>query len=136
MTTPKELAAFLAAPEGVQLEFKEARNRYDFEDLLRYCVALANEGGGSVRLDMQAVGFAPRAGDRAIPVQSPVQICVCQQRIALIPCEMRDGGLLSKWLLAVRQVPRAASRNRKPGGTRGSAHDSCGEFPTRAEEPR
>lgn len=29
-------------------EFKEARNRFDFGYLTRYCVALANEGGGKV----------------------------------------------------------------------------------------
>lgn len=48
--TPQEFADLLAAPEGSRLEFKEARDRYDFEDLVRYCVALANEGGGKVIL--------------------------------------------------------------------------------------
>ncbi|MBI4544772.1 MAG: ATP-binding protein [Gemmatimonadetes bacterium] len=38
------------APEGSRLEFKEARNRYEFDDLVRYCVALANEGGGKIIL--------------------------------------------------------------------------------------
>jgi len=32
--------------EGEHLEFKEAKNRFDFEELVKYCVALANEGGG------------------------------------------------------------------------------------------
>jgi len=32
--------------EGEHLEFKEAKNRFDFERLVGYCVALANEGGG------------------------------------------------------------------------------------------
>jgi ATP-dependent DNA helicase RecG len=34
------------AKESERLEFKEAKNRYDFEKLVRYCAALANEGGG------------------------------------------------------------------------------------------
>ncbi|NWH04115.1 ATP-binding protein [Desulfobacter latus] len=32
--------------EDEHLEFKEAKNRFDFEKLVGYCVALANEGGG------------------------------------------------------------------------------------------
>lgn len=40
----------MAEPEGQRLEFKEAKQRYDFENLLKYCVALANEGGGTVVL--------------------------------------------------------------------------------------
>ncbi len=44
--TPEQFEKYLSEPEGVRLEFKEARNRYDFEKLKEYCVALANEGGG------------------------------------------------------------------------------------------
>ena len=32
--------------ENEQLEFKEAKNQFDTTKLLKYCVALANEGGG------------------------------------------------------------------------------------------
>lgn len=49
-TTPDQLTSWLAEPEGVRLEFKEAKQRYDFEKLLLYCVALANEGGGKIIL--------------------------------------------------------------------------------------
>jgi len=38
------------SPEDEHLEFKEARYRYDFEKLVKYCVALANEGGGKMIL--------------------------------------------------------------------------------------
>jgi ATP-dependent DNA helicase RecG len=48
--TLTELGAWLAAPESEHLEFKEARNRFDFEELVRYCVALANERGGHMVL--------------------------------------------------------------------------------------
>lgn len=44
------LQAWLSAGEDEHLEFKEARNRYDFEELVKYCVALANEGGGTMNL--------------------------------------------------------------------------------------
>lgn len=36
--------------EDEHLEFKEAKNRFDFEELVKYCVALANEGGGKMIL--------------------------------------------------------------------------------------
>ncbi|MDA0921797.1 MAG: putative DNA binding domain-containing protein [Planctomycetota bacterium] len=36
--------------EGETLEFKRATNRFDFEDLAKYCSALANEGGGRIVL--------------------------------------------------------------------------------------
>lgn len=49
-TSPEELRRWLAAPEGSRFEFKEARTRYDFDKLVDYCVALANEGGGKVIL--------------------------------------------------------------------------------------
>lgn len=50
MTTADEFREILAAPEGTRLEFKEAAHRYDFDDLVRYCVAIANEGGGRIVL--------------------------------------------------------------------------------------
>jgi ATP-dependent DNA helicase RecG len=49
-TTPEQFALWLAEPEGTRLEFKEAKARYDFDKLLQYCVALANEGGGQIIL--------------------------------------------------------------------------------------
>ncbi len=49
--TLDQLEQWLIAPsEGEHLEFKEAKNRYDFEKLVAYCVALSNEGGGHMVL--------------------------------------------------------------------------------------
>ena len=42
--------ALLLDSETEHVEFKEAKNRYDFEELVGYCCALANEGGGSIVL--------------------------------------------------------------------------------------
>ncbi len=51
MTTLETLNRWLAnAPEDEHLEFKEAKQQYDITKLLRYCVALANEGGGHLVL--------------------------------------------------------------------------------------
>lgn len=41
---------WICEPEDERLEFKEAKNRYDFEKLVQYVVALANEGGGKLIL--------------------------------------------------------------------------------------
>jgi ATP-dependent DNA helicase RecG len=50
-TSLEELALLMRSPsEGQQLEFKEAKNQYDQQKLLRYCVAIANEGGGRLVL--------------------------------------------------------------------------------------
>lgn len=49
-TSRLQLEQWLLEPEGQRLEFKEAKQRYDFEKLLKYCVALANEGGGTMVL--------------------------------------------------------------------------------------
>lgn len=47
-TTPEQLQVWLSEPEGIHLEFKEARQNFHFEKLVEYCVALANEGGGAI----------------------------------------------------------------------------------------
>jgi ATP-dependent DNA helicase RecG len=49
-TTAEQLQHWLAEPEGVRLEFKEAKQNYHFDKLVEYCVALANEGGGKIIL--------------------------------------------------------------------------------------
>ena len=47
-TTREQFEQWLAEPDGVRLEFKEARQSYQFDKLVEYCVALANEGGGQI----------------------------------------------------------------------------------------
>ena len=51
MITLENLEKWLNAPaETEQLEFKEAKQQFDSTKLLKYCVALANEGGGYIVL--------------------------------------------------------------------------------------
>jgi ATP-dependent DNA helicase RecG len=45
-----QLAQWMGAAEDEHLEFKEANNRFDFELLVKYCCAFANEGGGHIIL--------------------------------------------------------------------------------------
>jgi ATP-dependent DNA helicase RecG len=50
-TTPAQIDIWLNAPsEHQRLEFKEAKNQFDNTKLYKYCVALANEGGGLLLL--------------------------------------------------------------------------------------
>ena len=44
----EQLEALMDSKEGENLEFKKAINKYDFEKLVQYCAALANEGGGKI----------------------------------------------------------------------------------------
>lgn len=50
MISPQQLEDWLNAKEDEHLEFKEAKNNFHFEKLVKYCAALANEGGGSIVL--------------------------------------------------------------------------------------
>jgi len=50
MTTLDQLQQWIDEPEGRNLEFKEAKQSFHFEKLVKYCVALANEGGGKIVL--------------------------------------------------------------------------------------
>ena len=45
--TPEQIDLWRqSASEHQRLEFKEAKRQYDYGKLCRYCVAIANEGGG------------------------------------------------------------------------------------------
>ncbi len=50
-TSVQQIDALLTVrAENEHLEFKAAENRYGFEELVDYCVALANEGGRRIIL--------------------------------------------------------------------------------------
>lgn len=50
-TTPEQINLWRQSPsENQRLEFKEAKAQFDNRRLYEYCVALANEGGGSLLL--------------------------------------------------------------------------------------
>jgi predicted HTH transcriptional regulator len=52
--TPEQIDLWRALPTETQtLEFKEARNQFDFEKLSCYCVAIANERGGHLILGVK-----------------------------------------------------------------------------------
>lgn len=50
MTTTEQIAEWVAADENKSCEFKSAKSGFHFEELIDYCVAVANEGGGKIIL--------------------------------------------------------------------------------------
>ena len=68
-TTLAQLDNWLNDPENEKLEVKEARNRFDFEDLVRYRGALANEGGGT-----RLLGVGDRRPRRVVGSQAIAEL--------------------------------------------------------------
>ena len=48
--TGAHIQSLLEASEGSRVEFKAASGGFEFENIAKYCVALANEGGGTIVL--------------------------------------------------------------------------------------
>jgi ATP-dependent DNA helicase RecG len=63
--------------EHEHLEFKEAKQQFDTTKLLRYCVALANEGGGNLVL-----GVSDRLPRRVVGTQAFCDLGAIKARIA------------------------------------------------------
>ncbi len=71
MTDLLSLQRWLVAPaEHEHLEFKEAKQQYDTTKLLRYCAALANEGGGFMVLGVSDKPPRRVVGSLAFPAQT------------------------------------------------------------------
>ena len=45
-----DITKLLSAKEGENIEFKEAKNHFDFEKLVKYACAISNQGGGKIVL--------------------------------------------------------------------------------------
>jgi len=66
-TTPEQINLWRSAPsEHQRLEFKEAKVQFDFGKLCKYCVALANEGGGQLLLGIADQPPRPVVGSAAV----------------------------------------------------------------------
>jgi ATP-dependent DNA helicase RecG len=65
-TTPEQIDLWRSSPsEHQRLEFKEAKTQFDNKKLYRYCVALANEGGGQLLLGIADKPPRPVVGTSA-----------------------------------------------------------------------
>lgn len=88
------LQTLLDEPEGERLEFKEAKTQYDWEKLTRYCVALANEGGGRIIFGVSDKRPRKVVGSRAFPNLSKLKSDLGQRvrlRIEAESVEHSDG---------------------------------------------
>lgn len=73
-TTLEQLAHWMNAPrESETLEFKQASNQYDNAKLFRYCIALANEGGGKLILGVTDAPPRKIVGTRAFNNTAGIQ---------------------------------------------------------------
>jgi predicted HTH transcriptional regulator len=71
--TPEQINIWCsAASETQNLEFKEAKKQYDNKELYKYCVALANEGGGHLLLGI--TDKAPRKVVGSAAFNNPVEM--------------------------------------------------------------
>lgn len=65
-TTPAQIDLWRAAvSEHPRLEFKEAKTQFDYRTLCKYCVAIANEGGGYMLLGIADKPPRPVVGSTA-----------------------------------------------------------------------
>ena len=72
-TTPEQIDLWRSSPsEHQRLEFKEAKNQFDNRKLYRYCVAIANEGGGNLILGVADRPPRPVVGTAAF--NNPVEM--------------------------------------------------------------
>jgi ATP-dependent DNA helicase RecG len=62
-----QLGDWMDSAEDEHLEFKEAKNRFDFEELVKYCCALANEGGGKIIFGVTDKRPRSVVGSKAFP---------------------------------------------------------------------
>ena len=66
-TTLEQLAEWVNAREGEHLECKEAKRSFHFDKLVKYCAAIANEGGGQVILGVTDKRPRRIVGSQAFP---------------------------------------------------------------------
>ncbi|CAB1080919.1 carbon storage regulator related protein [Olavius algarvensis Delta 1 endosymbiont] len=72
-TTPEQIDGWRSTPsEGHRLEFKEAKRQFDNKKLYKYCVAIANEGGGCLVLGVSDKPPRPVVGTAAF--RNPVEM--------------------------------------------------------------
>lgn len=87
MITLDEFKALLESPEGPRVEFKTASGSFHFEELIKYCVALANEGGGSLVLGVTDKRPRQVVGTRAFDEPGRTEAGLFDQLHQRIPIE-------------------------------------------------
>lgn len=97
-TTPEQIDLWRSAPTETQrLEFKEAKTQFDNRKLYKYCVAIANEGGGQLLLGIADKPPRPVVGTAAF--NNPVEMAeklfeAVGFRVDIEEVQHRDGRIL------------------------------------------
>lgn len=86
-TSPEQFARYLSAPEGTRLEFKAAKSSYEFDKLLNYCVAFANELGGTMLLGVTDKRPREVVGTSAFPEPGETEASLHRALAHRIPIE-------------------------------------------------
>lgn len=97
-TSIQDLERMMTAPrENEHLEFKEAKNQYDTIKLYRYCIALANEGGGKLILGVTDKPPRKVVDTRAFANLEDIRaklVNILKIRVEVEPVEHPDGRTL------------------------------------------
>lgn len=120
---PQQIDLWRQSPtEHQRLEFKEAKNQYDFKKLCEYCVAIANEGGG-----MLLLGIADK------PPRPVVGTLACNDPVGMAEKLFKNLG----FRVEVEEVDHPDGRVvsfQIPSRPRGSAYHLDGKYLMRAGE--
>ncbi len=128
--TLQQLAELLLVrSEDEHLESKAAENRYDFEELVYYCVALANEGGG--RMILGVTDSVPRqvVGTKAFEVPERTVAGIYERLHLKVACEAvahPSGRVLISCTVASRWSAGPLQGSLHDAGGRGSGADVAG----------
>ncbi len=106
MITASEFQKLLDESEGTNVEFKLAESSFHFEELVKYCVALANEGGGTIILGVTDKRPRKVKGTKAFKQPGRTEAGLYQQLHRRIPIEEYDHN--GKRVLIVRVPARLA----------------------------
>jgi ATP-dependent DNA helicase RecG len=87
MTSCDQFLAWLESPEGSRIEFKKASSSFHFERLVKYCVALANEGGGPIVLGVTDRRPREVVGTKAFPEPGRTEAGLFERLRRRIPVE-------------------------------------------------
>jgi ATP-dependent DNA helicase RecG len=87
ITDPETLNQWLLQRENERLECKEAKASYSFDKLVRYCAALANEGGGTMVLGVTDQPPRRVVGTQAFPAHERTVAQLVERFRIKIECE-------------------------------------------------
>ena len=95
--TVAQLEAWMGGSEDEHLEFKEAKNQFNTEKLIRYCFALANEGGGKMLLGITDKKPRHVVGTRAFEDSNSIKAKLVEKlrlRVEVTEVDHPDGRVL------------------------------------------